>query len=201
MHRDWAADHLLVTFAFPICPWLVNNHFPCKGRLSQISRKLANPRGGNADNSSHFLGHIAIIHVGFGHQHESRNGNTATLDLYLALQPNANICCLVRDRLSRCPVKNLWLTLLVAQEQPIICGTRVANDQPGRIRVAAQIININIAGAHQFADQRDDQKTISSRGYPVPIIRNRSVACLYRIDRHNTLATTLEFAKPNFDRV
>ena len=53
MHRDRAADHLVMFFALPVGPWLVDDHLAGESCLGKVGGKLADARSTDADLGSH----------------------------------------------------------------------------------------------------------------------------------------------------
>ena len=53
VHRDRAADHLVMLFAFPVGPWLVDDHLVGEGGLGKLGGKLADACGTYADLRGH----------------------------------------------------------------------------------------------------------------------------------------------------
>ena len=153
MHRYRPANHFFMAFALPIGPGLFDGDLFGKGSLGQIRRQLPDTRCRNTNSIRHCFRRIGIIKIGLGHQHKGRHRNTAIGQLDLALQMTFRASRIMRYSLAGGAVDHLRLAISIAQEQPVIRLAGVANDQPGCIRITAEIININIAGQHQFADQ------------------------------------------------
>ena len=153
MHRDRAADHLVMLFPFPVGPWLVDDHLAGEGRLGKVGGKLADARGTDADLRGHHFRRIIVGEIGVGHQHEGRNGHTAPLHLDLALQRRLHRRIAVRGRLAGGAVDNLRRAVIIAKEQPVIGRARIADHQPGGVGVAHKIVDIDLAGLHQLAHQ------------------------------------------------
>ena len=65
MHRNRTPDHLVMLFAFPVGPGLVDHNLFRKGCLGKISCKLADPVRRDADSIADRLGRIGVIQPGF----------------------------------------------------------------------------------------------------------------------------------------
>ena len=142
-----------MTFALPVGPGLFDGDLFGKGSLGKIRRQLPDARCPNANSIRHCFRLVGIIKIGLGHQHKGGHCNTAIGQLDLAMQMTFRTSRIMRHSLASGAVDNLRFAISVAQEQPVIRLAGVTDDQPGCIRVTAEIININIAGQHQFADQ------------------------------------------------
>ena len=86
------------------------------------------------------------------------------------MQGDPNTGLVVCHRLAAITIKHHWRSCIITQEQPVIRLARITNHQPWRIGIACQIVDIDFAGAHQLADQRQDQKPVSPRCHPKPVI-------------------------------
>ena len=80
------------------------------------------------------------------------HSNRAIIQLDLALQLGGSIAAIAGNGLAGVAIKNLRLAIIITKEQSIIRCPRIADDQPWGIRIAAKIINIDIARQHQFAN-------------------------------------------------
>ena len=201
MHRDRAADHLVMLFAFPVGPWLVDDHLAGEGGLGKVSGKLADARGTDADLRSHRFRRIIIGEIGVGHQHEGRNSHAAALHLDLALQRRLHRRIAVRRRLAGGAVDHLRRAVIITKEQPVIGRARIADHQPGGVGVAHKIVDIDLAGLHQLAHQRQDEQPVRARGHAIPVVGNRGIAGLHRVHRDHPRAACLQLAETHLDRV
>ena len=201
MHRHRTADHLVMPFTLPVGPGLVDHHLFSKGGFGQICRKLADTVRTDANSRADRLGGIGIIQPLFTHQHEDRHGCSAAVHLYLTMQCHLHRSSIMRCRLAGCPVQHLRRARIITQEQPVIRCTRIADNQPRRVGIARQIIDIDLASAQQLADHRQNQQPVRARGHPEPVIRNSRITGLHRIDRNHPCAASLQLAKSHLDRV
>ncbi len=201
MHRDRPADHAVMLFALPVGPGLLDHHFLFKGGLGQIGRQLADPLGRDANLRGHRFRRVIICQIGLGHQREGRHGDAAALHLHLALQRDLYRRIGMRRGLAARAIQHQRRAVIITKEQPVIRLAGVADDKPGGVGVAAQIIDVDLAGAHQFANKRQDQQAVGAGCDAIPVIGNRGIAGLYRIHRDHPRATGLQLAKPDLDRV
>ena len=201
VHRDGPPDHPLVTLALPVGPGLFDHDFFLKGRRRQIGGKLADPCSRNPDLWGHRFRRIFIGEIGFGHQHEGRHRGAATLHLHLAVKRDAHLRVGVWRRLAAVAVKHHRRAVTITKEQAVIRPAGVADHKPWRVGVAAEIVDIDLAGTHQFAHQRENQKPVGARRNAIPIIGNGRIAGLHRVHRDYPCAACFQLAKPYLDRV
>ena len=97
-----------MTFALPICPWLFDGDLLGKGGLGEVSRQLFDSRRGNANFISHCFWCIGIVQIGLGHQHKSRNRDTAIGQFNLTLQMTAHTSRVMGNSFAGFAIKDLW---------------------------------------------------------------------------------------------
>ena len=107
----------------------------------------------------------------------------------------------MRGRLAGGTVDHLRRAVIIAKEQPVIGRARIADHKPGGVGVAHQIVDIDLAGLHQLAHQRQDEQPVRARGHAIPVVGNSGIASLHRVHRDHPAATCLQLAQAHLDRV
>ena len=107
----------------------------------------------------------------------------------------------MRGRLAGGAVDHLRCAVIITKEQPVIGRARIADHQPRGVGVAHKIVDIDLAGLHQLAHQRQDEQPVRARGHAIPVVGNRGIAGLHRVHRDHPPAACLQLAETHLDRV
>ena len=201
VHRDGAADHLVLLAPGPVGPFDVEHDFLVERGLGQFGGDAPDMVGGDAGPQSRHLGTVSRIHIAVGHDLERRHGFAPVDQGKLAdhRRGDARQSCI--GDLAGILVPAQRLAVGPAGEQSVIGGAGIADHQPRRIGVAHQIVEIDLVGMEQFVDQRHDERAVAARLYPDPFVGDCRIAGLDRIDRHEFRAARLELRQAHLDRV
>ena len=99
------------------------------------------------------------------------------------------------------PVDHQRFAIGVAQEKAVFGRFGVGIHQHWRIGVAGEVIEVDLACLHQFVNERQDEKPISSGGYADPVIGHGIVTRANRVHANDTRAARLDPANAHLDRI
>ena len=85
--------------------------------------------------------------------------------------------------------------------RPWSAVARRVDHQPGRVGVAHQIVDIDLARLEQFVDDREDQQPVGARPDADPVVGDRRIAGAHRIDRDEARAALLQLGDADLQRV
>src|SRR5687767_14166224 len=107
------------------------------------------------------------------------------------------------DKIAAVAIKAKRITFLVAIDEAVFFGIRRIDDEPWRVGIAHQEVEIDLVVAQQFVDEREDKQAISTRLDTQPLICDRRIAGADRIDRDELglvrSGAALQMTKPNLD--
>ena len=78
---------------------------------------------------------------------------------------------------------------------------RRIDDQPGRVGVAQQVVDIDLARLQQFMDDGEDQQAVGAGPDADPVVGDRRIAGAHRIDRNKARAALLQLGDADLQRV
>ena len=157
MKADRPATHFFMHLAFPVCPFLFNYNLFFKGGLCQLIGNGFNLAGRNTGSLGNRIRAVFIIQIFIGHQAEYRTGAPAIFQCDACAHLGRDGFLAIATGLASFFIPDKGIALGIAGEQAIICPARIIDHQPGRIGVAAEIINIHLARPHQFMDKSQDK--------------------------------------------
>ena len=201
MHGDGAADHLLVPPSGPVGPGYVEGDFLLEGGMGDLGSEPLDCRGIEASLFGNGIRRIGWVEIPFGQQFEGRNGFPAVRQDMFAGEIRRNVCFQRGDHCAAALVEGERAALGIAGEQAVIGGARILDHQPGRVRVAHQIVQIDFAGAQQLMHQRQNEQSVRARPDTDPLIRDGGVTSLHRVDGNELGATGLDVSEAHLDRV
>ena len=202
MHRHRPTDHLVVAPPGPVGPGLVDHDGLFEGGMRQFGGDAPDDVGPDAGFGGHGIGRVLRLEAAGGDEMEGRHRGAAVgqEDLAGELRLGIDPVC-GDDRLGR-GVEDQGLAGGVTGEQAVIGGALILDHEPRRIGVATEIFLVDLAGAQQFLDQRQDEQAVGSRPDADPFVGDRRVAGPDRIDRHELGgAARLELAEADLDRI
>ena len=176
VHRHRAADHLVVLFALPVGPGLVDDNLFLEGRLRQLRRDPADRLDRHATSFGDGLRRVVRLQIFPGQQLEHRGAASAGKRGEVALHRRFHARLVKRNRLVGLAIPNLRLAVFVAHEEAEFVRRRVAVHKEGRIRVADEVIEIDLPRLQQFMDQRQYEQTVRARRDPDPFVGDGVIA-------------------------
>ena len=78
---------------------------------------------------------------------------------------------------------------------------RRIDDQPGRVGVAHQVVDVDLPRLEQFVDDCEDQQAVGAGADADPVVGDRRIAGAHRIDRNEARAILLELGDADLERV
>ena len=106
-----------------------------------------------------------------------------------------------RDNAFRYGFEHQRLPVRVAGEQTMLGRTRRVDDEPRRVRIADEIVDVDPARLEQFVNHRQDQKAVRARPDADPVVGNRRITGAHRVDRDEARAVRLDPGNAHLDRV
>ena len=154
VHADGPADHLVVAPAGPIRPGDVERDLLFEGGVRQLGGDAAHRGGGDAGLLLGALGGVGVGQEALGEQLEYRNCLAAVGQPESAGERGRQITEQAAGELAGGLVVHQRSAGRIAGEQAIVGRARGANDQPGRVGVANQVVEIDLLGVEQLVDER-----------------------------------------------
>ena len=81
------------------------------------------------------------------------------------------------------------MTVAITHEQTVFGTTRIIDDQIGRVGVADQIVDIDLAGLNELLRQGHHQQPVGPRGDRKPFVGDRGISGTHRIDGYELRAS------------
>ena len=181
--------------ALPVGPGLVEGDFLLEGNPGELGGDVADALGRETATVGHRFGGVVVGEVLLGHELE--DGARA---LVAGGEVGHGAGLVEGHRLAGLLVDDQRLSVLVAQEQTLVRPLRFVH-QEARVGVAAQVVEIDLAGAEQLVDQGQDEEPVGAGRDADPFVGDGVVARADRVHAHDLAAIGLELADADLDRV
>ena len=201
VHRHGATDELVVLAAGPVRPFDIERDRLVESDVRQLGRDAADLVGVDPALRGDRVRAVATVHVALGDELESRNRLAAVGERDFADDGRRDVSALgARQRLGRL-VEAERIAVGVAREQAVVGRARRLDDQPGRIGVAHEIVEIDLVGVQQFVDQREHEQAVGAGADANPFVGDGRIAGAHGIYRDDLGAAALHLAEAGLDRV
>ena len=202
MHRDRSTDHLVVAPPGPVGPGLVDHNGLLEGGMRQFGGDAPDDIGADTGLGGDGIGRVLRLEAAGGDEMEGRHRGAPVGQEDLAGKLRLGVDLVSAGDCLGLDVEHQRLARGVTGKQAVIGGALVLDHQPRRIGVSTEIFLVDLAGAQQFLDQRQDEQAVGSRPDADPFVGDRRIAGTNRIDRHELGgAARLEFAEADLDRI
>ena len=202
VHRHRPADEAVVTAAGPVGPRRLDHDLLGEGGVGQLGGQPADRRRGDTGAGGNRVRCVLRIEVALGHELEHRHCRATVGQRVGAGQRRRDVGRQGADNGLVLLIPGERAVGVVAREQAVARAAGLAAHQPGRIRVADQVVEVDLARGQQRVDQGQDQKPVRTRPDADPFVGDRRIAGAHRIDRDELcVAGGLQLAEADLERV
>ena len=171
-----------------------------EGRVDELGGDAPDGRRGHAAALGRCFRRIGIVEVAFRDQVED---GCAAPAVDFECPDECRIAIHGGDRCGDAggAVPHAQAAVRVAQEQSVVGGARLGDQQSGRVRVAREIFQIDPLRLQDFVDDGQHEQPVGARPDADPFVGDGAVAGPARIYRDDLRAARLELSEADLDRV